>query len=216
MSGNTVSLLEQSNPNPAYLTAISTASATEGDERLYLKGGEGALSVIKLFDTPGELATLKANNWLVNEASLKFYIDTENADFKNSFEPQRIYLYDLNNNTFISDYTISTTKKGNTTYDGRLVLDDATTPRGKYYKIRITNHIRNLIQKDSTNVKLGVVVTENINNYTSNKFKSQTGTIKQAPQASVMNPLGTILYGSKSTVPEDKRLQLEIYYTKPN
>jgi uncharacterized protein YbcV (DUF1398 family) len=31
-----------------------------------------------------------------------------------------------------------------------------------------------------------------------------------------MNPLGIILYGSKSTVPEDKRLKLEIYYTKPN
>jgi hypothetical protein len=30
-----------------------------------------------------------------------------------------------------------------------------------------------------------------------------------------MNPLGTI-YGGTSTVPEDKRLKLEIYYTKPN
>jgi hypothetical protein len=29
-----------------------------------------------------------------------------------------------------------------------------------------------------------------------------------------MNPLGTIIYGG-STVPEDKRLKLEIYYTKP-
>jgi hypothetical protein len=34
-----------------------------------------------------------------------------------------------------------------------------------------------------------------------------------------MNPLGTILYGGKSTSTnplEDKRLKLEIYYTKPN
>jgi hypothetical protein len=31
-----------------------------------------------------------------------------------------------------------------------------------------------------------------------------------------MNPLGTILFGGKSTVPVDKRLKLEIYYTKPN
>jgi hypothetical protein len=31
-----------------------------------------------------------------------------------------------------------------------------------------------------------------------------------------MNPLGTIIYGGTSTVPEDKRLKLEIYYTKPN
>jgi hypothetical protein len=31
-----------------------------------------------------------------------------------------------------------------------------------------------------------------------------------------MSPLGTILYGSATAVPEDKRLKLEIYYTKPN
>jgi hypothetical protein len=29
-----------------------------------------------------------------------------------------------------------------------------------------------------------------------------------------MNPLGTIIYGGTSTA-EDKRLKLEIYYTKP-
>jgi hypothetical protein len=31
-----------------------------------------------------------------------------------------------------------------------------------------------------------------------------------------MNPLGTILYGGKSSVPDDKRLKLEIIFTKPN
>jgi hypothetical protein len=35
------------------------------------------------------------------------------------------------------------------------------------------------------------------------------------PESSVMNPLGTILHGSNST-DEDKKLKLEIYYTKPN
>jgi hypothetical protein len=38
----------------------------------------------------------------------------------------------------------------------------------------------------------------------------------ETPRASVMSPLGTILYGSKSTVPVDKRLKLQIYYTKSN
>ncbi len=219
LSGNTVSLLEQSNQNLAYSTALSTASETVGDERLYLKGGQGALTVIKLFDTPGELEELRANNWLINEANLVFHIDTENTDFKNSSEPQRIYLYDLTNNRIIADYDFTqTSKKGNLIYDGRLVKQKVENGRGLYYKIRITNHIKSLIKKDSKfeNVKLGVVVTEDIRNYASNKLKSQTGTIKEAPQASVMNPLGTILYGSKLTVPEDKRLKLEINYTKPN
>jgi hypothetical protein len=30
-----------------------------------------------------------------------------------------------------------------------------------------------------------------------------------------MNPLGTILYGTGTGVPEDKKLKLEINYTKP-
>jgi hypothetical protein len=60
-----------------------------------------------------------------------------------------------------------------------------------------------------------VVVTEDINT-TSNKLRTSSSAISQAPRASVMNPLGTIIYGGTSTVPEDKRLKLEIYYTKPN
>jgi hypothetical protein len=31
-----------------------------------------------------------------------------------------------------------------------------------------------------------------------------------------MNPLGTVVYGGKSTVADEKRLKLEIFYTKPN
>jgi hypothetical protein len=61
---------------------------------------------------------------------------------------------------------------------------------------------------------MGVVVTEDINTTASNRESSAA--ISQAPRASVMNPLGTIIYGGTSTVPEDKRLKLEIYYTKPN
>lgn len=217
LSGNTVSLLEESSPNADYSTAISTASETEGDERLYLKGGQGALTVIKLFNNPGELEALRANNWLINEASLEFHIDA--SKMQNSFEPQRIYLYDFTNNRIIADYDFTqTSKNGNFVFDGRLVKEKVVNGRGLTYKIRVTNHIRSLLKKGSTseNVQLGVVVTENISNYVSNKLKSQTGTIKEAPQALVMNPLGTVLYGSKSSVAEDKRLKLKIYYTKPN
>jgi hypothetical protein len=46
-------------------------------------------------------------------------------------------------------------------------------------------------------------------------LRTSSAAISQAPRASVMNPLGTIIYGGTSTVPEDKRLKLEIYYTKP-
>jgi hypothetical protein len=240
MSGNTASLLEQSNTNPAYESAISNPDRILGDEKLYLKGGQGSLAVLNLFGpdlygvdgitgTPNgvadELDIIRKNKWLINEANLVFNIDTDNTDFKKSYEPDRIYLYDFNNNRPIIDYFVDGSsalrpKAAKVVFDGNINRDpkSTTTPkRGLTYKIRITNHIRNLVKNaDSTNVKLGVVVTEDIRIANSYKLRIPTTKISAAPKASVMNPLGTILYGSKSTVPVDKRLKLEIYYTKPN
>jgi hypothetical protein len=237
LSGNTVSLLDHED-KPAYSTATSTANTTLGDEKLYIKGGKGSMAVISLFGADNfgvdgvtgspngvadELDIIRKNGWLINEANLVFNIDA--GAMANSYEPQRIYLYDLNNNRPIMDYytdssTGTSIKKSKSIFDGNLVKEAVTNGRGLTYKIRITNQIRGLVKNaDSTNVKLGVVVTEDINNVTSYKFKNQTGTVKQAPKASVMNPLGTILFGNNIPFGDpnyDKRLKLEIYYTKPN
>ena len=253
MTGNTVSLQDQT-INSNYSDATSSPNTTLGDEKLYLKGGAGSMAILDLFgpDLYGadgktgspngvadQLDIIRKNGWLINEANLIFNIDA--SSMANSYEPQRIYLFDLNNRRPITDYYIdgtsgTTVKKGKVVFDGNINLD-ATSKRGLTYKIRITNQIRNLVKyTDSTNVKMGVVVTEDINTPTSSKWKTPktaTTIIPQipnytvvmpkwpdfsieTPKASVMSPLGTIIYGSKSTVPDDKRLKLQIYYTKPN
>lgn len=223
LTGNTVNLLQEVNVNPVYNTAITTPKAT-GDEKLYLRG-EGSMAILELFK-PGELAEIRSKGWLINEANLIFNIDTD--AMKNSPEPNRIYLYDFNNNRPIVDYyndgtpsATSDAKKIKQVFSGIINVDPATK-KGLTYKIRITNHVRNLIKNiDSTNVKMGVVVTEDINIVAPNKLKrTDLKTVKgdpftKAPRASVMNPLGTILHGGNSPV-ESKRLKLQIYYTKPN
>lgn len=219
LSGNTVSLLEQSNANTTYTNALVAPDATSGDEKLYLKGGEGSLAILDLFSVAGELENIRSNDWLINEANLVFHVDP--SAMANSHEPNRIYLYDLTNNRPLIDYYDSSTnsdpKKSKGIFDGIINKEVVANGRGLTYKIRITNHIRNLIMNaDSTNVKLGLVVTEDINTIASSKMRAPNAFISQAPKASVMSPLGTILYGGKSTVPEDKRLKLEIFYTKPN
>ena len=235
LSGSTTNLLEQSNTNTNYSNATSNSNPILGDEKLYLKGGEGSLSVLTLFGpdlygndgTTGspngvadELDIIRKSGWLINEASLVFYVDTDNTDFKKSYEPDRIYLYDFTNNSTILDYYLgaSSTNKFASKYSfGGYINKDATSKRGISYKVSITSHIRNLVKNiDVKNVKLGVVVTEDINTADMFKFKTPSIFISEAPKASVMNPLGTILYGGKSTIPVDKRLKLEIYYTKPN
>ncbi|TDD78089.1 DUF4270 domain-containing protein [Flavobacterium caseinilyticum] len=224
MTGNTVSLLSNnfSTSGLAYNALPITGNTTDGDDKLYLKGGEGSVAVLSLFNTPGQLQIIRNSGWLINEANLVFHIDA--AAMANSAAPQRIYLYDFNNNRPIVDYYLDGTsntanpKKSKLVFDGNLNTD-AVTKKGTTYKFRITNHIRNLLKyADSTNVKLGLVVAEdiNVNSVASYKLKTPNAFISQAPKASVMNPLGTVLFSGTSIVAEDKRLKLEIYYTKPN
>jgi hypothetical protein len=167
-----------------------------------------------------KLDELRANNWLVNDASLTFHID--NIAMGNSaYEPNRIYLYDLKNKRPLVDYysdqnsPSSKPKYSKSVFGGIIKKTDS---RGTSYKIRLTNHIRALISNaDSTNVKLGLVVTENIVDISNKKLKTAIPifNVSELPSSSITNPLGTILYGSGENVPLDKRIRLKIYFTKP-
>ncbi len=214
MSGNTASLLEQTDTKTDYETTTNNPNRILGDDKLYLKGGEGSLAVIDLFGK-GELDKIRKEGWLINNANLVFYIDTNTM--KDSYEPERLYLYDFTNSTNILDYfAIPNSNKNLSKYlAGGFITKDATSKRGVSYKMNVTNHIINLIKKaDAVNVQLGLVVTEDINNANFNVLRTTNDYFKQAPRASVMNPLGTILYGSNAS-DESKRPKLEIYYTKP-
>ncbi len=210
------------------------STLVQNPDNLYLRGGEGSMAIIDLFgpdnDNNGvadKLEELRANNWLVNDASLTFNIDN-GAMGLTSEEPKRIYLYDLKNKRPLVDYysdqnTPSSKPKYSKSVFGGIIKEVETNgvgsiKRGTSYKIRITNHIRGLINNpDSTNVRLGLVVTESINEVTNKKVKTTIPiyNISELPSASIINPLGTILFGSGDNVPLDKRLQLKIYYTKP-
>lgn len=235
LNGNSVNLFENENtPTSANYNAAmanNTPDTPTGDEKLYIKGQNGAMTVIELFgpdlddnNIPDELEAIKANGWMINEASLTFYIERD-AMFTTE-EPLRIYLYDLKNNVPIVDYTLDRSSGASTKFDKIIhggileVEEDVVDARGTQYKIRLTNHLRSLIADEdpSENVKLGLVVTESITAITNAKIKTPittNNTIEFTPIASVMNPLGTVLYGSSVNVPEEKRLKLKIYYTKP-
>jgi hypothetical protein len=204
LGGATVSLLNDAK-NTNYDTAIKNPDNTNGDENLYLKGGQGSLAVIDLSNFATKLAEIRTNKWIVNEANLVFYVDSDKMK-DSDYEPKRVYLYDLTNNVPLIDYSDGTSgfagtdPKATRYIFGGLLEVDATTKRGKSYKVRITNHIRNLI-KDATavNVKLGLVVTESIDLVASNKLKNRIQInpneyFSEAPRGSVMSPVGTILY----------------------
>lgn len=229
MTGNTVSLLNNSNESVDYLTA---ANSSQEASKLYLKGGQGSVAVIDVFgadaDNNGiadEIEVIKANGWLINEANLTFYVDRTAMLDTRSVEPDRIFLYDLNNRKTLVDYIFDSSsssfnpKLSKIVHGGLIERQDVENGRGIKYKIRITNHLRNLIANDSTNVRLGLSVTETINNIGFSKLRTANVTTGYAPSMSVLSPVGTILYGTNIPVGDpnyDKRLKIEIYYTKPD
>lgn len=239
LSGHTVNFFDTDYVNPN-----TTPNMTVGDESIQLKGGKGSMGIVNLFNPtdniqynsngdvvntpngiPDELDHLRhpsdGKKWLINEANLLFYIDK--TAMTNALEPNRVILYDLDNSRPVVDYYNDLTTAVNTKYNKYIhggILVKGTDGRGDYYKVRITNHLRNLIDKDSTNVRLGLVVTENINSvtrtYLQTPYTIGTKQYKYIPTMTVVNPLGTILYGSNPNVPDSKRMKLQVYYTKPD
>jgi hypothetical protein len=225
LKGNTVNFFENTS-NVDYVNAIGSPNETIGDEFLYPKGGNGSVVFIDLFGPdvdgdliPDELKQLRDENILINDAYLTFTI--KNNGQKN---PTRIFLYDATNNIPILDYifdssTATDPENNKFFYGGILVVENDVDTK---YRIKFSSHINRLIRGTNSdtnkNVRLGLSVTQNINNGNRYGVKNAiTGTTnKNIPIGSVMSPLGTVLYGNLPQVPEAKRLKFEIYYTKAN
>ena len=163
---------------------------------------------------------------LINEANLIFYVDDlasslliDDDDANKKQQPNRVILYDIKNNTPIVDYfydlTTNTTNPINSKLNYSSILERDGNEKGVKYKIRLTEHLNNILLRDSTNFQLGLYITSNINEI-SNSYVLNDGIIDGIPVGTGLSPKGTILYGSNENVPEDKRVQLEIYYTQPD
>ncbi|MGB3606760.1 MAG: DUF4270 domain-containing protein [Psychroserpens sp.] len=237
-SGNRVNFLTND-----FSVPIPEGNPISGDENLYLKGGQGAVAEIKLFngddldtsdpadntfeafknsfvETDSEGNFIRSKR-LINEANLVFYV---NQDIVNGGEPERVYLYDAKNNIVLEDFAVDA---ANTTFPlfsrinhlGRLQrTDDESDGDGIKYKMRITEHLNNLILSDSTNVTLGLAVSGNVN-LENTTFQYDvldiTGSDETVPVSSIITPRGTVLYGN-NTGNQEKKLYLEIIFTEPN
>ena len=221
---------------------LNDGDEQDGDARIYLKGGEGSVGKIKLFngedvdDDPEMNAFEQFKNEfvvtedgkfvkskrLVNEANLVFYVDRDlldqnMVDPKN--EPNRIYLYDAENKTPLIDYFLDGTNNSLPSLSianhlGPLERDEEDPMKGIRYKLKITEHINNLLLRDSTNVDLGLAVSINVNleELLDQREVSSEDSDLTTPISSIITPRGTVLHGNNS---EDasKRVQLEIFYT---
>lgn len=233
---NRINFLDKDFTNIPLTETSINPDPDNGDARLYLKGGEGAIAKIKLFggDDDDDDTSMVFDDWknqfvgfdedgkvfskrLINEANLVFHVD---QNLVNGLEPNRLYIYDAENNTVLIDYLLdaSSTNPENSIANhlGPLQrVDDEVDGEGIKYKLKITEHLNNLILRDSTNVELGLAVSLNVN--LENSF-SQPNVLTQddnVPMSSIVSPRGTVLHGN-ATEDTSKKVYLEIYYTEPN
>ncbi len=224
---------------------LPNGNPATGDDKLFVKGGVGSAAIINLFNgdienengemVPSEVFFKnKKDSWLINQANLTVFVDQasipNNIDGKG--EPNRLVLYDLKNNLPIADYFLDVNtinpdpNLSRTLYAEPLERD--SNNRGVAYKFRITEHINNILKRDSTNVNLGIYVSTNVNllftdgtslpnnslTFESVEDEDDT-TLDRVPTTSVLSPRGTVLHGSTTNVPENLRPKLEIFYTEP-
>ena len=219
-----------------FLVDVSNPNTVDGDERIYLKGGEGYMSTVDLFggdiqDENGEMVNAfehfknsfydeenEIANKIINEAYIEFFVD-QTQDIGS--EPDRIYLYNFEQNTALIDYFLdqsvsSTTINAKINHLEPLTRDgDSITGEGIKYKIRITEHLNNLILRDSTNAKLALVVTSNVGSIDNFSILNSGEEDHDFPSGAILTPKGTVLHGSQSE-DIDKRPRIKIYYTDPD
>ncbi|KJD31310.1 hypothetical protein PK35_15885 [Tamlana nanhaiensis] len=208
------------------LVTIPTPNKTEGDDKLYLKGQAGSMAIVDLFPNGVQAFKDEFLNGddnlakLINEVHLEVYEDSlinTNPYGENYHRYDRIYAYDIINNTYTYDYVNDLSANTSTPVNSRIIsLSQRDTISGMY-KIRLTDHFYNLLLSDSEteNTKIGLVISNNVN-YTDNaEILNSEDEVIGIPAATFISPRGTILHGSNATN-ENRKLKLKIFFTEPN
>ena len=230
-SGNLINLFENET-----VVDVDLMDQTNGNENIYLRGGEGIISTINLFsgttigddgEEVSEFDLFKDFFYdeisdepirIINEAYIEFFV---NQNFSNNDEPERIYLYNYEQNSALIDYFLdqsvsSLTINAKINHLEPLIRDSLDDDKGIKYKIRITEHLNNLILRDSTNAKLALGVISDVASVQNFKILGDNSESENKSLASgvILSPKGTILHGNLS-LDIEKRPKIKIYYTEP-
>lgn len=224
LSGIQINTLKNNTLIPEIQEQVNNSNRDIPSDKLYIKGGKYH-GKIRLFSSEnGESETvlneLKNKNWLINRAKLVFYLDPELGSASADNIANRVYLFRGDDGSPLVDYTtdnsVITTavNRSKNIFGGLLEYDDNNRPYR--YTFDLTNHITNLIRKDSLNIDLGLVITSNIDDISvlDALQTSPDNANLRYPRAATLNPLGTVLIGSNpSQNLEDKKVQLELTYS---
>ena len=214
-------------PNEKVQQVISSSEEGTPSNRIFLQGPR-LTSRIKLFaenefDLPNVIHELASQDVIINEANLVLNIDKSAHDLSHDLLPNRLYLYSYNNGAtiedynkdFTIDYNLASVNANKYVFGGMLEYESDNKP--DRYKFNITNHVNNIINKDSLNIDLGLVVNSNIEDITLRRaFTNPQNNKTLIPTSVIVSPYSVVLYGShpNDSISFYKRLSLEVLYTK--
>jgi hypothetical protein len=199
---------------------LNSIIADEEPSQIALSGGLASTANITFFEDIELLEEIKNKPWVINEANLTFHVDQQAVENYGLSLPKRLYVYNSNTQTPIIDFSLdatSTSSLNKLIYGGFLTEEEGDST--KYYKVRLTDHIRNIISNDSINVPLRVAITNDIPNQAQLTMATASGgNIKKVPAGTVVTPKSAVFVGPSPAKQDnmDLKLQLEIYYTEIN
>lgn len=242
-----------------FTPSLQNGDNINGDEKLYLKGAEGNMAIVDLFNgivncdetntqetaldcfkktyrqlnedgyvlKTGEQVSEDGNfivrngifvlKRLINEAKLIIYEDESVAATNENHDFDRIYVYDLENNIPTLDYEFDNTDNTTNPELSKFVSLGLrnTDDSGSQYKIILTEQLNSILFNDSTNTKLGLVLSNDVNITRNSEILGSTDIVTAVPSASILSPRGTVLHGSKtSDTNSNKKMRLEIFFTE--
>jgi hypothetical protein len=191
--------------NTFLLSSFST-SVYKMTEKVYpvnknviVQGTAGSMAEVKLFDA-AQIQLLKNKNWLINDASLTFYVDQDIVKYDTIATPFKLFLYkEGSSKTQLKDLIT----EGNTTFGGNLII---TNKKPDYYSFKITDYVSDFLDGTSNyNPTLGLRVF--------NPTDLPEIVIDTLVRNYNWNPKAVTLLNHEKTLNGERRAKLKISYS---
>ncbi len=201
-------------------TVLNNPNTTQGEEKLYIHGNTGSITILDAFNNM-DLTAIRNNNWLITEANIVLNV---NQDLSSDDVPERLYLCKLDENpedgVYKNTQILDIITQGEVVLDGNLQTEtettgDDTTTKPVKYRFRITDYVSEVLKKE--------------NPLTPSKFAIKVFHTTDLPDVTIpddtivsdksWNQKGVVLYGNRYQAADadyNKRVKLEIFYSKLN
>lgn len=192
--------------NSYYKMTPATNSAPANN--FVIQGTAGSMAEVKILDE-AKVQELKSNNWLINDASLTFYINqTINNDAH--IIPQQLFLYQNKENETggVSPTQLTDAYVDPTSFGGTLKKTDDDNP--EKYTFRITDYISKLLSGEENTTTDPLVLRV----YNPTDVPVNNNTLTTSVKSYNWNPRAVTLFDGNETANGTKRAVLKISYSK--